>query len=60
MIMENEEDSVIEKQSLTFGSICLTIIHAIIGYIAIYFFKPIWSKIVKILDIKQDYWNNKT
>ena len=54
MIMENKEDSVIEKQSLTLGSVFFTAVHAIIGYIAVYFFKPIWVKIVKILDIKHD------
>lgn len=39
----------IEKQniSITFGGLIASAISAIVGYIAVYFFKPIWEKIIK-------------
>lgn len=39
----------VKKQSITtitFCSLMSSILHAIISYIAVYFFKPIWKKIM--------------
>lgn len=49
MIMENDKINQIEKQSvtITLSSLILASIHGIIGYIAVYFFKPLWTKIMK-------------
>jgi membrane-bound metal-dependent hydrolase YbcI (DUF457 family) len=43
-----------KKQSITItvGSILASCLHGIIGYIAVYFFQPIWDKLVS-------YWNKK-
>jgi hypothetical protein len=35
---------------ITLGSIISSAISGIIGYIAVYFFKPLWEKIVKMWD----------
>jgi flagellar basal body-associated protein FliL len=45
----NTESNKISKQSLTIsiGSIIVTAINGIVAYIAVYFFKPIWEKIIK-------------
>lgn len=53
--MENKEE--VETQmipvvpALTFSGIINASISGIVSFIAVYFFTPIWSKIVK-------YWNN--
>ena len=49
------EQKEIEKQSvsLTLGSILAAAINGIVGYIAVYFFKPLWDKIIK-------WWNNES
>lgn len=36
---------------LSFSSIIASIIHGIVAYLAAYFFKPLWEKIVR-------WWNN--
>jgi hypothetical protein len=53
MDYSNKEDQ-FKKQSvsLTLASLIMAAIHGIVGYIAVYFFKPLWEKIVKL-------WNNK-
>jgi len=53
--MENKEE--IETQmipvvpALTFGGIINASVSGIVSFIAVYFFTPIWNKIV-------NYWNN--
>lgn len=42
----------IQTIPITIGSIIASAISAIVGYIAVYFFKPIWNKIVA-------WWNNE-
>lgn len=46
----------IKKQSvtITIGSIVTSSVHAIIGYVAVYFFKPLWDKFVKWLNITKN------
>lgn len=46
----NEQE--IKKQSVTMSTIIGKVIEAIIVYITIYFFKPVWEKIVSL-------WKNK-
>ena len=41
-----DSDKKIEKQSVTVSTIIGKVIEAIIVYITIYFFKPVWEKIV--------------
>jgi hypothetical protein len=45
-----------KKQSITItvGSILTSCLHGIIGYIAAYFFKPLWEKIIKVIDSKHN------
>lgn len=50
---ENTKDIEINQQAIveiTIGSILSSIVNSIVGFIAVYFFKPIWDKIVI-------YWN---
>jgi hypothetical protein len=52
--MELEKDTDIKTQSIgtvTISSILVHIIHSIFGFIAIYFFQPIWHKFIK-------WWDN--
>ena len=37
----------IKNIPITFGSLLASAISGIVGYIAVYFFKPIWAKIMK-------------
>lgn len=37
----------IKNIPITLGSLVASAISGIVGYIAVYFFKPIWNKIVK-------------
>ena len=58
--MDKEEDKIKNQcVSLTLSAVVGAAIQAIIGYIAVYFFKPLWAGIIKILDLKQDYWHNR-
>lgn len=41
-----DSDKKIEKQSVTVSTIIGKVIEAIIVYITIYFFKPVWEKLV--------------
>ena len=41
-----ESDNKIEKQSVTVSTIIGKVIEAVVVYITIYFFKPVWAKIV--------------
>lgn len=46
--------------AITLASLLNGIISGIMSVITVYFFKPLWEKIViKILDAKQNYWNEK-
>lgn len=42
----------IQTFGITFSTIIAACFHSILGYISIYFFKPLWEKIVK-------WWNNE-
>jgi hypothetical protein len=50
MEVETNEDNNIKNQSLTItaGSLAAAAINAIIGYVAVYFFKPLWDRIIKL------------
>lgn len=45
------ENNDLKKQcvTVTAGTLASSSIQAIVGYIAIWFFKPVWEKIVKLL-----------
>ena len=49
---QNLGDKKIKKQSVTMSTIIGKAIEAIVAYIAIYFFKPVWEKLVK-------WWKNE-
>lgn len=42
----------IQTIPITISSLIASAISGIVGYIAVYFFKPLWEKIVK-------WWNNE-
>jgi len=44
--------SMVITTSVTLSSIITHIIHSIFSFIVIYFFKPLWEKLVK-------WWNNE-
>jgi hypothetical protein len=52
---QNEDDFEVKQQSLSYTlfSITLAAVNGIVGYIAVYFFKPFWEKIVV-------WWNSKS
>lgn len=52
--METDKED-IKKQSLsvTVGSLVGAAINGIIGYVAVYFFKPLWEKLIK-------WWKNES
>ena len=49
-----ESDNKIEKQSVTVSTIIGKVIEAVVVYITIYFFKPVWAKIVGMWTKKDD------
>lgn len=46
----NKKSFKIQNIPITIGGILASIITSIVGYIAVYFFKPIWEKFIK-------WWN---
>lgn len=56
MTKVTDKDKTIRTQcisaTVTIGSIIISAINAIIGFIAVYFFKPVWTKII-------EWWNNE-
>jgi small-conductance mechanosensitive channel len=52
MTDDDKKISKIQSVSITLASILSAIINGIVGYIAVYFFKPVWEKIVK-------WWHGK-
>jgi hypothetical protein len=42
----------IQTIPITIGSLITSAISAIVGYVAVYFFKPLWEKIIK-------WWNSE-
>jgi hypothetical protein len=49
-VKDSQKDGKIKKQSVTMSTIIGKAVEAIVAYIAIYFFKPVWEKLVK-------WWN---
>lgn len=41
--------------TISLSSIVGSAIHGIVAFIAVYFFKPLWEKLIKLLDT--NYWN---
>lgn len=54
MNKQTTESDKIEKQSVTVSTIIGKVIEAIVVYITIYFFKPVWTKIVGMWKKKDD------
>jgi hypothetical protein len=52
--MDKEDKIKNQCVSLTFSAVVGAAIQAIIGYVAVYFFKPLWLKITTVLS-----WHNK-
>lgn len=52
----NNDKEKISKQSITLttGGIISAAVEAVVGYIAIYFFAPVWKKIIKKWDKKDE------
>lgn len=44
---QNLGDKKIKKQSITTATIFTAAVEAIVGYVVVWFFEPIWKKIVK-------------
>ena len=53
-----DSDKKIEAQNITLSTIIGKIIEAIIVYITIYFFKPVWEKMVSFWKRKDDDSNS--
>lgn len=49
---DSSEPVKIESVSITFCGLMASAINGIVAYIAVYFFKPLWEKMIKILDTK--------
>jgi hypothetical protein len=49
--MTEQEDKEIKKQSITMSTILGKAIEAVVAYLVLFFFKPVWDKIV-------EWWNN--
>lgn len=50
--MKNEEKEEIESQSITMSTILGKAIEAVVAYIVLWFFKPLWDKLI-------EWWNKK-
>ena len=50
MTSDHGDDKPIKKQSITMSTIIGKAIEAVVAYIALWFFKPVWDRIVK-------WWN---
>lgn len=48
---DNGKKFKIQTISITVAGVIAAAINSIVGYIAVYFFKPLWEKIMK-------WWNN--
>ena len=44
---QNLGDKEIKKQSITITTIFTAAVEAVVGYIVVWFFEPVWKKIVK-------------
>lgn len=51
---DSNEPIRIQSVSITVCGLMASAINGIVAYIAVYFFKPIWERILKNLNIKQD------
>lgn len=49
---ENQEENKVKSQSVVLETIVVKSLEAIIAYVAIFFFKPVWNKIIGL-------WTNK-
>jgi hypothetical protein len=47
MKSQDKERLKIQTISITLGSILVSMINGIVGYIAVYFFKPVWEKLAR-------------
>jgi uncharacterized membrane protein len=52
MSTKHGEDNKIKKQSITVSTIIGKAIEAVVAYIVLWFFEPVWKKLVK-------WWENK-
>ena len=57
MTSDHGDDKPIKKQSITMSTIIGKAIEAVVAYIALWFFKPVWDRIVKWW--KKDETNSK-
>ena len=47
MTSEHGGDEPVKKQSITMSTIIGKAVEAVVAYIALWFFKPVWERIVK-------------
>ena len=57
MTLDHGDDKPIKKQSITMSTIIGKAIEAIVAYVVLFFFKPVWDKLVKWW--KKDDTNSK-
>ena len=57
MTSDHGDDKKIKKQSITVSTIIGKAIEAIVAYVVLFFFKPVWDKLVKWW--KKDDTNSK-
>ena len=51
MTSDHGEDNKIKKQSITVSTIIGKAIEAVVAYVVLFFFKPVWDRLVR-------WWNN--
>ena len=44
---QDSESNKVEKQSVTMTTIFTAAVEAVVGYIVVWFFEPVWKRIVK-------------
>jgi hypothetical protein len=58
-MIEDKEESKVKSQGIILDTILIKSLEAIIGYIAIFLFKPLWNKMIGLWKNK-DESNSKT
>ena len=54
MTSDHGQDKPIKKQSITMSTILGKAIEAVVGYIALWFFRPVWERLVRWFNKKDE------
>ena len=54
MTSDHGQDKTIKKQSITMSTILGKAIEAVVGYIALWFFRPVWERLVRLFNKKDE------